>query len=215
MDRLEAHRDLEAPADEVAEPQARRRRRGPDATRRRRARRAATSCGDLLEVAGRNRPRVEEAARVVELDAARRREVRRGPSRICAAIAPAGTVSVSVFFQRSHIRQRQGHSRFVRKIVATGDGLAGLRRLRPRRGRRRRGADRRAFRGGRRSRIQRSRAAPPAGYGGAQDGVTRRARGSAIGSRPRRRRRRRAASVRPDARRAGSGASERPASRSP
>jgi tetratricopeptide (TPR) repeat protein len=49
---------------------------------------------------------------------------RAAPSRckaysICFGIAPAGTLSVSVFRHRSHIRQRQGHSRFVRKTVAT------------------------------------------------------------------------------------------------
>ena len=32
--------------------------------------------------------------------------------------APGGTVCCVVFFQRSHITQRQGHSRFVRKMVA-------------------------------------------------------------------------------------------------
>src|ERR1700704_60972 len=36
---------------------------------------------------------------------------------ICFGIAPSGTVSVSVFFHKSHIRQRQGHSLLVSRIV--------------------------------------------------------------------------------------------------
>src|SRR5438034_222837 len=40
-------------------------------------------------------------------------------SPICAGIAPDGTVSIKVFFHKSHITQRHGHSRLVRKIVAT------------------------------------------------------------------------------------------------
>src|ERR1700733_4656772 len=35
-------------------------------------------------------------------------------------MAPTGTVSVSVFRHKSHITQRNGHSLFVRKTVATG-----------------------------------------------------------------------------------------------
>src|SRR5438034_11615320 len=39
--------------------------------------------------------------------------------RICSGICPGATESSSVFFHRSHIRQRNGHSRFVRNSVAT------------------------------------------------------------------------------------------------
>ena len=37
-------------------------------------------------------------------------------------LVPGGVASGSVFCQRSHIRQRQGHSRLVRKIVAIDAG---------------------------------------------------------------------------------------------
>ena len=40
--------------------------------------------------------------------------------RICAAIAPRGTVSSRVFTHKSHITHRNGHSRFVRKTTAVG-----------------------------------------------------------------------------------------------
>src|SRR6202040_3399489 len=39
--------------------------------------------------------------------------------RICSAICPGATDCSRVFFHKSHIRQRNGHSRLVRKIVAT------------------------------------------------------------------------------------------------
>src|ERR1700730_14439114 len=39
---------------------------------------------------------------------------------ICAGIAPGGTEVVKVFRHKSHITQRQGHSRLVKKTVATG-----------------------------------------------------------------------------------------------
>src|ERR1700734_496222 len=39
---------------------------------------------------------------------------------ICMGIAPTGTVPVRVFFHRSHITQRHGHSRLVRNSVFTG-----------------------------------------------------------------------------------------------
>jgi hypothetical protein len=38
---------------------------------------------------------------------------------ICPGTAPVGTRVVVVFFHKSHIRQRNGHSRLVRRIVAT------------------------------------------------------------------------------------------------
>src|ERR1700733_13313509 len=38
---------------------------------------------------------------------------------ICAGIAPARTVSAKVFFHKSHIKQRHGHSRLVRNNVLT------------------------------------------------------------------------------------------------
>src|SRR5580698_9820171 len=38
---------------------------------------------------------------------------------IWRGMAPAGTLSVRVFFHRSHMTQRHGHSRLVRKIVLT------------------------------------------------------------------------------------------------
>src|SRR5580658_8991562 len=45
---------------------------------------------------------------------------------ICAGIAPTGTVSVRVFFHRSHITQRHGHSRLVRNSVFTATILPSL-----------------------------------------------------------------------------------------
>ena len=76
--------------------------------------------GDLLVVVRRDRLRVEEAAGVVQLDLPRRRQARASAARICAAMAPRGTVSSSVFTHRSHITQRNGHSRLVRKTTAVG-----------------------------------------------------------------------------------------------
>ena len=111
---------------------------------------------------GRDRTRVEETARVVELEMRPLPGViggrRSRAYSIWAAMAPSGTVSSSVFRQRSHITHRQGHSRLVRKIVATstawpsGPGSVSATKAYGRHGSR-------TFRAGRRSSIQRLRAA--------------------------------------------------------
>src|SRR5580765_6192976 len=77
-------------------------------------------------------------------------------------MAPGGTGSVVVFFQRSHMTQRHGHSRLVRNTVATGttspdsDRSSSMRNAAGRPGST-------EFRAGRRARIQRSRSATVSG----------------------------------------------------
>ena len=86
--------------------------------------------GDPASSSARDRLRVEEAAGVVELDAAAPAgSAARARADLRAGSRRAAPVSGSVFCQRSHITQRHGHSRLVRKTVATGDDLARLGRL--------------------------------------------------------------------------------------
>ena len=118
MDGLEAERHLQAPGEAVAQTQAalaheRGMRLDDDALE------GAQQHGDRGVLLGPDRLRVEEAPGVVELDLPRGGSAARA-ARICAPTAPGGAGSGSVFFQRSHMRQRHGHSRLVRKIVATG-----------------------------------------------------------------------------------------------
>ena len=70
----------------------------------------------------RHRARIEEAAGVVQLDLRDRPAVslrsRSRAAATCAGIAPGGVSAVVVYRHRSHITQRHGHSRPVRKTVA-------------------------------------------------------------------------------------------------
>src|ERR1700674_3078554 len=79
-------------------------------------------------------------------------------------MAPGGTLSVSVLRHRSHIRHRQGHSRFVRKMVATETiSPAAVRSSSTRNAYGRR--ESRTWRCGLSPRIQRSRSNAFVGYG--------------------------------------------------
>ena len=120
--RLEPDRHLElGPREEVAEAQDRVAREGgvaldDDALE------AAHERRDRRVVLRRDRRAVEEAARVVELHAPRRGQPLERVPDLLGDRARSASGASSVFFQRSHIVQRNGHSRFVRKIVATGAG---------------------------------------------------------------------------------------------
>ena len=74
---------------------------------------------DRLVILERNLLRIEEAAGVVQLDVSRRLKPGERGSNLRGNGA-GGTRSSSVFVHRSHITQRNGHSRLVRKTTAVG-----------------------------------------------------------------------------------------------
>ncbi len=75
---------------------------------------------DGLVILGWNGVRIKKAAAVIKFELPRRRQVQKRMIDLCRGSLPTVTDSVSVLRHRSHIKQRNGHSRLVRKIVATG-----------------------------------------------------------------------------------------------
>ncbi len=69
---------------------------------------------------GRDRPRDRRSSPRCRASRAAPRADARAPRGSARGSRPSAIGASSVFFQRSHIMQRYGHSRFVRKIVATG-----------------------------------------------------------------------------------------------
>ena len=75
---------------------------------------------DGLVVLDRNLLRIEEAAGVVQLDVTGGLEARPALCESARESRPRGALSSSVFIHRSHMTQRKGHSRLVRKTTAVG-----------------------------------------------------------------------------------------------
>ncbi len=67
-----------------------------------------------------NRLHIKEAAAVVKLHLARGWQSFQGVGDLARNGAGCDFGTFRVFFHRSHMTQRQGHSRLVRKMVATG-----------------------------------------------------------------------------------------------
>ncbi len=129
MRRLQANRHLELACHQRLEPPAS---IGVRAGEKRRMRlddhplEPVDLARDRLVILRRNLLRIEEAAGVVQLDRAAPAEARTTRSNLLRRSRRAARPSSSVFIHRSHITQRNGHSRLVRKTTAVGTRHAGL-----------------------------------------------------------------------------------------